>query len=234
MQFSPSQIKLFMQEPALWVIRKLSRYDKRFISPQNGYAIRGTVFGEALEQAMMSGDFNRAAWIKDEIITRCEAAGCSIPSLSSIDDDWEAAKDRLHDKRPISVQRSFSHPVPYGVLTGYIDLEYAERCADIKYRSGQDYDVEDRVQMSCYWAATGKEQWVFKIAKGKVKMEFFSEDEMALYWNICLQNMAVMSGYEEPKSAEIAKKIIRQMPINNPAGWWFPAAWDLVKEAHGW
>ena len=249
--FSASQIIKYMSDPWLWVMKSLFKMKE----PMNPYAIKGIVFGDFVETAAVKGHWDGdgiVELIKNRISDDCLKAGCEIPSLSNIEQDWLAARDYFKSRenkgydKPIKNQHEFIFESKHGKVKGYIDLLYPRAVMDIKYRSEvqKDNRCSDMIQLACYWKATGHRQFLLEICKGKVKQSAYGQEELEPYWKIAEHNMSIMSGiidrvkdirYNNPDYTErcVMLGTLGEMPIHNPDGFWWPEALKLREEILG-
>lgn len=242
--FSASQINKFMEEPSLWIMKSLFKLKE----PQNKWAIRGTVFGDFLETAAVSGHYDiDINMLKNRIAEDCLKADCEVPSLTSIDTDWQVAVKHFQDHdtkgydRPIASQHKFLIDVKHGKLTGYLDLLYPKAVKDIKYRNEIEREPRqsDMIQLACYWKATGHRQFLFEVSKGKTRLSAYGEAELKEWWEVAEHNMGRMADivmlYQAmiitctPREACIV--LLKDTPIHNWNGYWFKEARELSLEA---
>lgn len=234
--FSPSQINLFMDEPAVWIIKSLYKIK----SPQNAYAIQGTVFGDYLERAAVAGDFtaDQSDNIRQDIVSECDKYGLDAPAMSYLKEDWQTVMNHMEQQRrkgyamPLGAQGEVTLQTVYGLLRGRLDLEYPAAIVDVKYRTQlapTEGKRSDLVQLACYWKMTGKLPFLLEISKGKVRQQAYP-DKMDEYWYLALHNMKVMARIAAGKlPADMS--LLRDFPVHNPDGYhWFPEAKRIWQE----
>lgn len=240
--FSASQINTFMQDPCIWVIQSLFKMR----SPPNAWAEKGTIFGDFVERAALTGDWGDVMPIKLAIAKRCDELELEVPSLTSMDTDWQNAKEHFQrwEKefgRPVATQEEFIIDCKHGKLRGYIDVRYQTCCADIKNRTKieKDFKTSDMIQMACYWKAKGCPQWLLEFSAGKKRVSLFG-NELEFWWKIAEHNMGRMEiialDYEDcvhqfGDKRQACLHILSGLPIHNPRLYWWPAAEELILEA---
>lgn len=250
--FSASQINSYMSEPWLWVIQSLFKIR----GPQNQWAIKGDVFGAALEKIVLSQDFDNVhshEVIQNEVEAQCKFAGLEVPSMSTLEADWKIAIDhyRQHKLKGYDAplpppagskkgQHYFEMDCKHGKVCGYIDLLYPKAGRDVKYRTEieQKPRVSDMIQLACYWKKYGGRWMLDEFSKGKKRSKPYGQEELEPYWKIAEHNMGCMNDIIHMKEVfdddpDCMKIILRDLPIHNPDGYWFPQALELRKEILG-
>ena len=240
--YSASQINNFMNEPILWALKSLYKLKE----PQNGYALRGTVFGDYLEQAVLAEEFmlDLSDDIKAKLLDECDKNQCDMPAVTNIQEDWLAALaffKKRKDKgwqNPQKAQSKIEFTIDSNLtVIGYLDLEYENAIIDIKYRnvlapsSGKSTDL---IQLAIYRKALGKAPFLVEICKGKVKLTSYFGDVLDHYYAIAKHNLLLMEDLRKQIMPYVANKdysILRCVSVHNPdyIGW-FPEAKRILQE----